>query len=92
MASARPSGQANVFPEPAKRGSAPGDERPDAHQQEERQAEDAKEEVVVRAAHHDRCPSHGLREDRPGDPPEDGQAQSHEEQVVVEEHGLAGNE
>ncbi len=79
-------------PEAAQRGPTPGDQRADAHQEEQRQAEDAEEEVVVRPTHDDRRATDGLRQDRPGDAPEDRQAERHEQQVVVEEDGLPRDE
>ena len=78
--------------EAAQRRAPPGDQRPDPHQQQQRQAEDAEEEVVVRAAHDDGLAPHRLRDDRPGDAPEDRQAERDEEQVVVEERRLARDE
>ncbi len=51
---ATPVGQRNVVKRLSERRSAPGDERPDSHEQEQRKPEDAQEEVVVLAAEHDR--------------------------------------
>src|SRR5439155_1704157 len=60
-------------PERAQRGSAPGDERSDPHQQEQGKPEDAKEEVVVRARNRHGLAAYRLGEEREGDAPEDRQ-------------------
>ena len=87
-----PGGPGEDAREPAQRGAAPGDERPDPHQQEQRQPEDAQEEVVVGPPDDDRLAAHGLGEDRPCGAPEDRQAQRDEQQVVVEERRLPRDE
>ena len=81
---ARPSARSEVAP--------PGDERPDPHQQEQRQPEDAQEEVVVGRPDRHRLAAHGLGEQRERDPPEHGQREGDEQQVVVEEGRLARGE
>ena len=52
----------------------------------------AQEEVVVRAADTTASPRTASESDRPGDPPEDRQAERHEQEVVVEERRLARHE
>ncbi len=80
------------LPERAQRRAPPRDERPDAHQEQQRQPEDVQEEVVVRLRHRPRLTAHRLREHRLHDAPEDRQAQRDEQQVVVEERRLARDE
>jgi len=55
--------------ERAQRAAPPRDERPDPHQQQQRQAEHAQEEVEVGRADGDRLPAHSLGEQREGDSP-----------------------
>ena len=71
------------------RGAPPCDQRPDPHEEQERQPERAEEEVVVRAPENDRLAAHRLREHRIHDAPEDREAEREQEQVVVEERSLA---
>ena len=71
------------------RRSPPSDERADPHQQQQGQAEDLQEEVVVRRPDGHRLTANRVREEREGDAPEDGQREGDEQQVVVEEGGLA---
>ena len=83
----------NVRPERAQRCATPRDERPDPHQQQQRQPERVQEEVVVRLAR----PSRPRRvtacgQDRIDDAPEDRQRERDEQQVVVEERRLARDE
>src|SRR5436190_304150 len=74
--------------EAPRRRPSPGDERADPHQQQERQPEDPKEEVVVRAPEDDRLAADRLREERVHDAPEDRQTEGEEQEVVVEERRL----
>ena len=78
--------------EAPQRRAAPGDERPDPHQQEQRQAEGAKEEVVVAGTEDPLLAEDRLVQDRIGDAPEDRQRERDEEQVVVEERRLPRDE
>ena len=78
--------------ERAQRRPAPGDERPDPHQQEERQTEAVQEEVVVRLRDRPRLAAHSLRQQWVHDAPEDRQAERDEQQVVVEKRRLARDE
>ncbi len=78
--------------ERAQRRPPPGDERTDAHQQDQRQPEGMQEEVVVRLRDRARLTAHRLRQQRIHDAPEDRQAERDEQQVVVEERRLARHE
>ena len=91
-ASAVPAGQRSERPDRAKRGTPPRDERADAHEEDERQPERDREEVVVRGADGHRDAAHRLRDKGVDHPPEHRQREGDQEQVVVEEGRLAGHE
>ena len=83
-----PHGDRQAAPQRAQRRAPPGDQRPDPHQQQQRQPEDPQEEVVVGRPHGHRLAAHGLGDERVHDPPQHGQRERHQQQVVVEERRL----
>src|SRR5205807_5817807 len=67
----------------------PGDQRPDPHQEQQRQPERSQEEVVIGTPDRHGLTPDRLGDEREGDSPEDRQREGDEQEVVVEKGRLA---
>src|SRR5204862_665230 len=76
-------------PQVVGRGAAPGDERPHAHEEDEREEERHVDPVEEGRADRDLHAAYGLREEREHGAEEDGEGRRDEQDVVQEKRRLA---